>query len=163
MFGKRERERSPVGRRLDEARATIRRHAPASPALDVIDGVEASLEGAVGDCVRLEATIEQLNPTAATHQLKVALRQRPDVTAPDTAEIAALRRRHDTVHELMNRLHRLRTGMDRTLVDVDTLVAQVVTASIATDPDDPAIDQQIRQLTDDARALTAARDEVARW
>lgn len=163
MFGRREKERSPVGRRLDEARATIARHAPTSPALDVIDGVEVSLEGAVADCVRLEATIEQLNPSAATHQLKVTLRQRPDVTAPDTAEITALRRRHDTVHDLMNRLHRLRTRMDRTLIDVDTLVAQVVTASITTDPHDPAIEQQIWQLTQDAEALTAARDEVARW
>lgn len=163
VFGKRDKERSHVGRRLDEARATIRRHEPASPALVVLDEIERSLEGAVLDCLRLEATIEQLNPSAATRDLKVVLRQRADVTMPDTTEVTALRRRHDTVHDLMNRLHRLRTRMDRTLVDVDTLVAQCVTASIGTHAHDSVLDEQIRQLTHDAAVLTSARDEVAQW
>ncbi len=161
VFGRRQRERSPVGQRLDEARGVIERHAPLSPALHVLDEVERSLESAVADCVRLERTIEQLNPTAATQELKVVLRQRAVVTLPDTPRVEALRRRHDTVHGLMNRLYDLRCRMEQTLVDVDTLVAQSVTASVAPVADDPMLRVQIHQLTTDATALAAAHDELS--
>ena len=139
----------------------IRRHSADAAALAVIDEVETRLETVVGDCVQLEVTIEQLNPTEVTRALKTALRQRASATDPDTPEIESLRRRHDTVHGLMNRLHALRTDMDRILVEVDTLVAQSVTASIAPTGHDPILDVQIRQLTSDAAALAAAHDELA--
>jgi len=139
----------------------IRRHSSDPAALAVIDEVEVQLQTVVGDCVQLELTIEQLNPTDATRTLKVALRQRASATEPDTPEIESLRRRHDTVHGLMNRLYALRSNMDRILVEVDTLVAQSVTASIAPAGHDPILDVQIRQLTSDAAALAAAHDELA--
>jgi hypothetical protein len=160
VIGRRRQQKSAVQVRLDEARASIRRHNSTSPVLDVLDDVERSLESAVQDCVRLEQTIEQLNPTKATQDLKLALRMRPNANSSDSEQISALRRRHDTVHALMNRLSGLRGRMDRTLIDVDTMVAQSVTAVVASDSYDRMLERQLGQLTDDAAGLTKAHQEL---
>jgi hypothetical protein len=52
--------------------------------------------------------------------------------------------------------------MDRTLIDVDTMVAQSVTAVVASDTYDRMLERQLRQLTDDAAGLTKAHQELDR-
>lgn len=161
VFGWWRSERSPVGKHLDGARDTIRAHAPESSAIDVIDEVEVSLDLVVADCDRLERALEELDPHRATSDLKAALRTRPSATVPDTPEIVALRRRHHTVSGLNNRLDDLRGRIERTMIDVDTLVAQTVAAALAPTGTETMLAARLQQLTDDARALAAAHDEVA--
>lgn len=156
----RRRAAEPLFPRIEDARKVISRHAGSSAALVVLDDIERSLTTAVDDRERLEQVLTDLDPERATAELKAALRSRSSPEDADTPEITSLRRRHDTINALQNRLDELSRRIERTFVDVETLAAQTAVASLASS-DDGGVAEQLRQLTDDAAALEAAHRELA--
>ena len=71
-----------------------------------------------------------------------------------------MRRRHEAIHTLLGRRDDLDRHVEATIADVESLVAETVTASVTSDRTE--LDRLVGQLTADAAALTAAHEEVAR-
>lgn len=148
----------PWQERFDRAKKLITEHSN-DPSMDRrIDEVENSLLESLDDQARLQAAIAALKPAAAAEELKDALRQRPDPTAPDSSLIRTLRERHESISDLQNRLESLEAQQESTLVDLDTLAAHLVEASM----DDIArpFKAEVERLRADAEILRAAHAEI---
>lgn len=148
----------PWQARLDRARNLIARHTDDPTMVMRIDEVEQSLLDSLDDQARLVAAIEALQPDAAAAELKRALRERHDPTAPDTPLIRTLRERHESINDLQNRLESLEAQQESTLVDLDTLAAHLVEASM-TDIARP-FESEVDRLRADAEILRAAHAEI---
>lgn len=140
--------------RVDEARALIRSQGTPPWVDDRLDEVERSLAEAEEDRQRLAAAIERLEPERATSELKEALRS----GRIEESRVAALRRRHDTVHELLNRRDALESRIDAAVVDLELLAARVLTMSTGDAEDE--VGTHLERLRDDIRALEQAHDEL---
>ena len=171
----------PVGRRGPEGRAgTIRpmilrrRRTPRHPELEqveaartalagdagataLLDEVERSLGVALDDRDRIRSSLDELDLDSATRELKAALHARVSVTEPDTPAIAALRQRYDTIHVLRRRVGAVEEHIQKTLIDLDTLRANV--AAMPSYGAGASSDLSAR-LADDAAALRAAHEEI---
>ncbi len=151
---------SPDRERLRAARTLIERHTDDHAISAALERVDAALVESADDRDRIEQALEDLGGLRVTAELKTALRARLDVTAPDTAHILSLRRRHEAIHTLLGRRDDLDRHVEATIADVESLVAETVTASVTSDRTE--LDRLVQQLTADAAALTAAHEEVAR-
>lgn len=146
--------------RIDEARAVIRQHRD-DPALHLrLDQIEAAVAQAIDDQRQLSASIVALKPDQVSGELKAALRARRDPTAPDTELIAALRRRHDTVNQLTNRLESIDVSIAGAIADVEALAARSVELSFAGSAA-MSLNAELARLSDDTTALILAHDEIA--
>lgn len=142
------------------ARSLIERHTNDHAISSALERVDAALIESAADRERIDQALEDLGGLRVTSELKTALRARLDVTAPDTAHIVSLRRRHEAIHTLLGRRDDLDRHVEATIADVESLVAETVTASVTSDRTE--LDRLVGQLTADAAALTAAHEEVAR-
>jgi len=148
----------PWQQRIDRARTLIEGRGGDRSTLRRIDQVERSLADSLEDQQRLRDAIAALQPDQATAELKQALRERPDPTAPDTPLIVTLRERHEGVNDLRNRLNGLEQQQEATLVDLDAVAAHIVeqsTSNIAR-----PFAAELDRLRADAEALRAARAEI---
>ena len=89
--------------RFDAARATMAAARPSAMIESQIGAVERSLQEADGDRQTLGHAIVGIDPDRVTAELKAALRS----GAGNDRLIASLRRRHETVNDLLNRLEQL--------------------------------------------------------
>ena len=98
----------PWRQRVQAARAIIRRHKTDAVAEARLDRVEAALAIADQDRAKLDAAVRQLDPARVSAELKAALR------SGDTPErlVTTLRRRHEMVHSLSNRLEEMNQQID---------------------------------------------------
>ena len=144
--------------RLDRARRLIEQHHGDAVTLHRIDDVERSLADSLDDQTRLREAIRSLDPARATAELKEALRERPNPTAPDTPLIVTLRERHESINELQNRLELLEQQQEATLADLDSFAAQVVGQSTSTVA--RPFETELDRLRVDTEALRAARAEI---
>lgn len=144
--------------RLDRARKLIEDHHTDASIQIRVDEVERSLTDSLGDQERLRVAIAALRPEEAASELKRALRQRPDPTAPDTPLIVTLRERHESINDLRNRLEALENQQEATLADLESVAAHVVEQS-TTNVARPFADE-LDRLRADAEALRAARAEI---
>lgn len=144
--------------RLERARSLIEQHHGDSSTLRRVDDVERSLLDSLEDQQRLRNAIAALGPEQATAELKQALRERPDPTAPDTSLIRTLRDRHESINDLQNRLETLEQQQEATLADLDAVAAHVVEQSTSNVARPFA--SELERLRMDAEALRAARAEI---
>lgn len=150
----------PRDPRLAAARATIVEHGADPSALELIDEIDAAIDTARTDQRKLESSLAALDPARATAELKTALRRRTAPTEPDTPEIAALRRRHETISRLANRVDEIDEQITRTLIDAETLAAQTIVTAIDR-TEDAEFRRQLGALQRDAAALAAAHRDLA--
>ncbi len=150
----------PRDPRLAAARSTIADHGADPTALALIDEIDSAIETARTDRRKLESSLAALDPGRAAAELKVALRHRPSPTAPDTPEITALRRRHETISRLANRVDDIDEQIARTLIDAETLAAQTIVTAIDR-TEDAEFQRQLGALQRDAAALAAAHRDLA--
>ena len=148
----------PWQQRFERAKSLVLEHSSDPSIGRRIDEVERSLIDSLEDQARLRSAIDALAPTEAAAELKRALRQRHDPTAADTPLIRTLRERHESINDLQNRLESLETQQESTLVDLDTLAAHLVEASM-TDIARP-FEAEVDRLRADAELLRAAHAEI---
>ncbi len=149
---------------IESARARLRELGADASTMLVVDRLAEAVDGCRAEQARLVSALDHLGGVRARDELKSALRSRPDPTAPDTATIAALRRRYEANHSIRNRLDELDDQVAAALTDLDTLVIEVATSAgpvRVVQPGDVA--PQLQRLVDDARALTEARREMEEW
>lgn len=146
--------------RLASARATIADHGADPSALRLIEEIDVAIAVAQEDRHKLQSSWQALGPERAASELKEALRRRPTPTSPDTPEIVALRRRHETISRLANRVDEIDEQIGRTLADAETLAAQTIVTAIDRS-EDAEFRRQLTALQRDAEALAAAHREVA--
>lgn len=149
---------APWRARFDKASEMVRAHSTDASIQLRLDDVERSLTIATADEERLRTAIEALRPEEAAAELKEALRSRRDPTAPDTPLIRTLRERYESISDLQNRLESLRAQQESTLVDLDTLAAHLVEASLQ-DVARP-FESEVDRLRADAEILRAAHAEI---
>lgn len=148
--------------RLDAARERLAQGPGGSASTDaVLTDVRRSVAEALTDRARLQQVLIGLDPERATAELKAALRARARPDEPDNEHITALRQRHDTIAAVQNRLDELSAGIERTLVDVDTLVAQSAAAAIGSLGTAGSIDDHVGRLRDDVSALAEAHRQLS--
>ncbi|MEM9464306.1 MAG: hypothetical protein AAGA90_02985 [Actinomycetota bacterium] len=150
----------PRDPRLAAARATIAAHGADARALTLIEEIDGAIEVARADQRKLESSLAALDPARAAAELKTALRRRSSPTAPDTPEIQALRRRHETINRLANRVDEIEEQISRTLVDAETLAAQTIVTAIDR-AEDAEFRRQLGALQRDAALLADAHRDVA--
>jgi hypothetical protein len=148
----------PWQERFDRAKSLVLEHSSDAAIGLRIDDVERSLLDSLDDRARLRSAIDALAPAEAAADLKRALRERHDPTAADTPLIRTLRERHESINELRNRLESLEGQQESTLVDLDTLAAHLVEASMA-DIARP-FEAEVDRLRADAELLRAAHAEI---
>lgn len=146
--------RAPWQDRVDRARAVILGNRPGPVIENQLATVERSLVEAEGDRRHLRRTVADLQPERVSADLKAALRS-PDVS--DTL-VTSLRRRHETVNDLLNRLDRLDQQVEATVADLETLAAR--TSEIALRSGTATAAREIEQLGLDVEALAAAHREI---
>ncbi len=134
-----------------------------------IDDRLAALQRALTDtheCLdRMDSSIEQLGLDRSATDLKAALRDRhmprpgDDLRRVDR-RIEALRRRYDAVNDMANRRDEIERQLLDTVTDVEVLAVEAVHSNaLDTDPSGH-LDEQLRRLDTDLRALELARREV---
>ena len=161
VFRRREAESpGPRDPRLAAARATIADHGADPSALALLDQIDDAVATARADRRKLEGSLAALDPDRAAAELKSALRRRASPTAPDTAEITALRRRHETISRLANRVDEIDAQIAETLIDAETLAAQTIVTAIDRS-EDAEFRRQLGALQRDAAALADAHRAVA--
>ncbi len=148
--------------RAAAARARVAAAGDDSGTLMVVDRVIADLHLAEADRASLRAALADLDPDRAAAELKNALRSRLDPTAEDTALIATMRRRHDTVSTMANRLEELEGHIDATLVDLDLLVARIHERTLDRSPNKQSLADELERLRIDSIALAEAHRELDR-
>ncbi len=141
-------------RRVDRARATILGNRPGDLIENQLATVQRSLSEAEGDRVHLHRTLSGLDQARVSADLKAALRS-PDA---DPALVASLRRRHETVNDLLNRLDQLDQQIEATVTDLETLAFR--TSELGLRATDDAARREIDQLALDVKALEAAHREI---
>ena len=161
VFRRRESDASgPRDPRLAAVRATIADHGADPAALELIDEIDGAIDVARTDRRKLEASLAALDPARANAELKTALRRRVSPTDADTPEIVALRRRHETISRLANRIDDIDEQISRTLIDAETLAAQTIVTAIDRS-EDAEFRRQLSSLRRDAALLAAAHRDVA--
>ncbi len=150
----------PWSERTAAAREVILRHGGQPDARRVVDDVDRALAQAVIDDGRMQVALADLDAARSTAELKAALRRRPDPMSADTPTILAMRQRHEAIASVRNRLDELRRHVERMLVDLDTMVAQLVATAVAAGGSEAELAAQIQRVTDDAAALAAAHEEI---
>ena len=159
----RRRDAQPVGLndpRLAAARATIADHGADPAALDLIDQIDGAVTTARADRRKLEGSLASLDADRAAAELKAALRERPTPSSPDTPRITALRRRHETIARLANRVEEIDDQIRRTLVDAETLAAQTIVSTLDR-AEDAEFRRQLSTLQRDAASLAEAHRTIA--
>ncbi len=146
--------------RIDTARAMLRDLHGASFD-DHLTAIDRALRTADLDRAELARAIRRLDPDRAAAELKAALRSRRDATGPDDPLVLTLRRRHESIHALQNRLDDLDRHIEATLVDLDVLVARSVEQSLVRSSAPIRLDDELERLRLDAEALAAAHAELA--
>jgi hypothetical protein len=134
----------------------IDRNRPTAEVSHRLGAIERSLVEADADRDGLVTVLAQLDPERASADLKRALR------TPGTSEdlVASLRRRHETVNDLLNRLGDLDQRVETTLVDLETLAARSAeVALLARGRDDT--EEHLARLDLDLAALAEAHRELA--
>ncbi len=116
--------------------------------------VERSLVEAEQDRANLGQAVAGLEPERVTAELKTALRS-PGV---DQGLVDSLRRRHETVNDLLNRLDALDQRVERTVADLETLAARVSVGAVGRGSERAR--QELEQLELDVEALAAAHREI---
>ncbi|MEM8709084.1 MAG: hypothetical protein AAGE98_21665 [Actinomycetota bacterium] len=150
----------PRDPRLAAARATIADHGADPAALDLIDQIDEAVATAREDRRKLEGSLTSLDPERAIAELKAALRRRESPTAPDTPEITALRKRHETISRLANRVDEIDAQITATLIDAETLAAQTIVSTLDR-TEDAEFRRQLSTLQRDAVLLADAHRELA--
>jgi chromosome segregation ATPase len=147
--------------RVSAARATVERRASVAFVAERFDDLERALHAAEADRTELASAIDELGADRVTGELKEALRElerRPD--ARGEARVAALRRRHETVHELRNRLDDLGARIDATVADLELLAARAVALSVDRQLGRHDLEAELTRLHDDLTALEHAHEEL---
>lgn len=161
LFG---RKKAPELERIDRARKAIEDRGDTRPVVrHTLDKVESAIGVAIEDRARIDQALDQLDQDRIAAELKSALRAKPDPTAPDSAQVLSLRKRHEATHALHNRRDEVATAIERALVDLETLVAQAAMSRVSSS--DEAMDDVahwLGRLDDDVQALTATHDVLAR-
>ena len=148
--------------RLDAARERLAQGPGGSVSTDaVLADVRRSVAEALTDRLRLQQVLAGLDPERAAAELKAALRARARPDEPDNEHVAALRRRHETIAAVRNRLDELTTGIERTLVDVDTLVAQSAAAAIGSLGTAGSVDDHVDRLREHVSTLAEAHRQMS--
>lgn len=154
--------------RFDAAATLIRSRQQPAWIEDRLADVEAALSAADVDVARLSRSIDHLDPASTTAQLKDALRtsnQRlptaQDVDGPRRLE--ALRRRFDTVNELMNRRSEIERRVADSLADLELLAVEAVRPATEDAAPLDGVDDALGRLEVDLTALQQARAEVRSW
>ncbi len=106
---------------------------------------------------RLASSVDQLDIERARDELKSALRF-ADGSPAHCELIGSLRRRYETINELINRQSALRAAIDRTVVDLELLAARSV--ELGSRDDLWRLDESVRRLQHDVDALELAHREV---
>lgn len=159
MFRRREPPPTPEWRsRFDRARRLVLAQDPPSWVAEQLTGLERALAGADTDRRRLAAATAELDIDGAAEKLKHALRD-PNPSPAHADLVAALRRRYESIHELLNREAALAASVERALVDLDLLAARSVDLGGRTDR--WRLDDGVRRLADDLTALDLAHRELA--
>ncbi|MEM9564042.1 MAG: hypothetical protein AAGA93_15590 [Actinomycetota bacterium] len=140
--------------RVDRARATILDNRPGELIESQLGTVQRSLSEAEQDRRHLHRTLSGLDQAKVSADLKAALRS-PDA---DPALVASLRRRHETVNDLLNRLDQLDQQIEATVADLETLAIR--TGEFGLRAGDDAARREIDQLALDVQALEAAHREI---
>lgn len=138
----------------------IRSNRPPAWVEDRLDAVETALLAAEDDRRRLTEAVEQLDPDRSSRELKDALRanhRRPGTIADE--RVALLRRRYDTVHQLLDRRDHLERRIDSSVVDLELLAVRSVELA-ATSGDRWGLDDELDRLRIDLDALEQARAEI---
>lgn len=145
---------APWRTRFDSARATILAARPSPMIESQVGAVERSLNEAETDRQALHQAIAGIDPARVGAELKTALRSGDG----NDHLIASLRRRHETVSDLLNRLERLDQQVDATVADLETLAARTVAGGLRSDGDGAR--RELDQLHDDVEALAQAHREL---
>ncbi len=130
----RRRPRAPVPpppelwqQRFDSALRLIGEHVSDPSILRRVSDLEVSLVTADADRRRLEATLAQLDTERATRELKAALRRNLESPSPaNEALVDSLKRRHESIHALQDRIELLERSVDQTIADLEILAASTV-------------------------------------
>lgn len=145
----------PWLRRVGAARSAILGDRPSPLIVQQIDAVERSLAEAADDRARLERATSDLDPPRVTAELKAALR----TPGADEALVASLRRRHETVNDLLNRKERLDQRIEATVTDMETLALRTATQGLRADDGEQAR-KELDQLNLDVELLAQAHREL---
>ena len=132
----------------------ILRQRPGNMIEHQLAAVERSLVEADADRANLEQAVAGLDPERVTGELKAALR----APAVDQSLIDSLRRRHETVNDLLNRLDDLDRRVAVTVADLETLAARVSVGAVGQGGD--RAQEELAQLELDVEALAAAHREI---
>lgn len=143
--------RSRVGR----ATATILGNRPSPMVQYQIEAVERSLAEAADDLERLATAAGTLDPATAAAELKAALRS----TDASETLVASLRRRHESINDLLNRRDGLQQRVEATVADLETLAIRTSTIGLGDDGDDRAR-RELEQLHLDVELLAEAHREL---
>lgn len=156
-FGK----RAPEIQRVDAAREAILKHGDPRPVvLHTVDKVRAAIEQALADRDRVADSLTSFDEQRIGDELKAALRTKVHPTDQDTPHILALRRRHEAVHALHNRRDAIAEGIERSLADLETFVAERAMAMMQSDAVFADLGHWIETLDADARSLAASHDAL---
>ncbi|MEL6983119.1 MAG: hypothetical protein AAFO29_11905 [Actinomycetota bacterium] len=145
----------PWQRRVGSARASILGDRPSPMIINQIDAVERSLGEAAQDRARLARATADLDPQRVTAELKAALRS----PGADEALVASLRRRHETVNDLLNRRERLDQRIEATVTDLETLALRTAAQGLRGD-DGKQARRELDQLSLDVELLAQAHREL---
>lgn len=147
----------PELKRIEAARSAVRRHGEPRPiVVHSIDKIEDAVTRALADCTRISESLEDFDQDRIGNELKAALRTKSRPTDPDTPQILSLRRRHEAVHALRNRLEERTADIDRALVDLETFVAERAMAAATSDEAFADLQHWVDVLDRDAQALLGA-------
>lgn len=158
-FGK----KAPEIQRVDAAReAILKQSEPRPVVLHTVNKVRAAIEQALTDRDRVADSLASFDEQRIAGELKTALRTKAHPTDPDTSHIMSLRRRHEAVHALHNRRDAITKGIERSLADLETFVAERAMTTMRSDDVFADLDHWIDTLDADARSLAASHDALDR-
>ncbi len=144
----------PWRSRVGSARSAILGNRPGPMIEQQLAAVERSLVEAADDRARLEQATANLDPATATAELKAALRS-------GAAEplVASLRRKHETINDLLNRKEQLDSRIEATVTDLETLAVRTSTLGLRGD-DGAKATAELDQLALDVELLAEAHREL---
>jgi hypothetical protein len=154
--------------RFDTAATMIRSRPQPARVDDRLSDLEAALTTAHIDDEKLAKAIEQLDPGGTADQLKQALRsaeQRlPTSEGIDNDRlITALRRRYETVNDLMNQRHDMAQRVSDSIADLELLAVETLHSDGSAERGMRDLDDCFERLDIDLRALESARQELRQW